>query len=101
MLQAVGQASEAPELKNQPEVKTDPQWFIMGGVVSIVGWLALVPLVFLIYQSFRTPDSLRNPAEWTLKNYVEAYSSADTLVLFANSVQFAAGTAVLALVIGT
>jgi iron(III) transport system permease protein len=82
-------------------VKTDPQWFIMGGVVSIVSWLALVPLVFLVWQSFRTPDTVRKPAVWTLQNYWEAYSSPETLVLFLNSVQFAAGTAILALVIGT
>lgn len=101
-MQAVGQASEAPDLKDrQPAVKADPKWFIMGGVVSIVGWLALVPLVFLIWQSFRTPDTARKPAVWTLQNYVDAYTNSDTFVLFLNSVQFAAGTAILALVIGT
>jgi iron(III) transport system permease protein len=101
-VQAVGQASEAPDLKDrQPAVKADPKWFIMGGVVSIVGWLALVPLVFLIWQSFRTPDTARKPAVWTLQNYVDAYTNSDTFVLFLNSVQFAAGTAILALVIGT
>ncbi len=89
-------------MKNRDAVvKTDPQWFIMGGVVSIVSWLALVPLVFLVLQSFRTPDTVRKPAVWTLQNYWEAYSSPETLVLFLNSVQFAGGTAVLALVIGT
>jgi iron(III) transport system permease protein len=101
-VQAVGQAPEAPDMKNRDAVvKTDPQWFIMGGVVSIVSWLALVPLVFLVLQSFRTPDTVRKPAVWTLQNYWEAYSSPETLVLFLNSVQFAGGTAVLALVIGT
>ena len=101
-MQAVGQASEAPDMMNRDAaVKTDPQWFIMGGVVSIVSWLALVPLVFLVWQSFRTPDTVRKPAVWTLQNYWEAYSSPETLVLFLNSVQFAAGTAILALVIGT
>ncbi len=101
-MQAVGQASEAPNMKNrEAAVKTDPQWFIMGGVVSIVSWLALVPLVFLVWQSFRTPDTVRKPAVWTLQNYWQAYSSPETLVLFLNSVQFAAGTAILALVIGT
>ncbi len=86
---------------DQPVVKADPKWAIMGGVVSIVAWLALVPLVFLIYQSFRTPGTARKPAIWTLGNYLDAYSNSDTLVLFANSVEFAAGTAILALVVGT
>lgn len=88
-------------MKDQPAVKADPKWFIMGGVVSIVAWLALIPLGFLIWQSFKTPQTARVPSVWTLKNYIEAYSSSETLVLFSNSVQFAAGTAVLALVIGT
>lgn len=98
---SIGNFSGGAQVGMQPAVKADPKWAIMGGVVSIVGWLALVPLVFLIYQSFRTPGTARKPAVWTLGNYVEAYSSADTLVLFANSVEFAAGTAVLALLIGT
>ena len=98
---SVGQVSDYPETGREPAIKADPKWAVMGGVVSLVAWLALVPLVFLIYQSFRTPGTARKPAVWTLGNYIEAYSSADTLVLFANSVEFAAGTAVLALLIGT
>jgi hypothetical protein len=86
--------SDLPQSAPQPAVKADPKWFVMGGVVSIVAWLALIPLLFLIYQSFRTPGTARKPAVWTLGNYLEAYSSSDTLVLFANSVEFAAGTAI-------
>lgn len=93
--------SDLPQPAPPLAVKADPKWFVMGGVVSIVAWLALIPLAFLIYQSFRTPGTARKPAVWTLGNYLEAYSSSDTLVLFANSVEFAAGTAILALVIGT
>jgi len=100
-LSSVQNMSDLPQSAPQPAVKADPKWFVMGGVVSIVAWLALVPLFFLIYQSFRTPGTARKPAVWTLGNYLEAYSSSDTLVLFANSVEFAAGTAILALVIGT
>ena len=98
---STGQATDLPEAVQQPAIKADPKWFVMGGVVSIVAWLALIPLFFLIYQSFRTPGTARKPAIWTLGNYFDAYSSSDTLVLFANSVEFAAGTAVLALVVGT
>ncbi len=100
-MEAIRPVTEAPDMKDQPAVKADPKWFIMGGVVSIVAWLALIPLGFLIWQSFKTPQTARVPSVWTLKNYIEAYSSSETLVLFSNSVQFAAGTAVLALVIGT
>ena len=73
----------------------------MGGVALVVAWLALVPLVFLIYQSFMTPQTASTPAVFTLGNYIDAYTGPETLHLFTNSLQFAAGTAVFALVLGT
>ena len=48
-----------------------------------------------------TPETASKPAEFTLQNFVGAYTSGETLHLFWNSVQFATGTACLALVVGT
>ena len=73
----------------------------MGASTLVVAWLALVPLGFLIWQSFMTPQTASKPSTFTLGNFVEAFSGEDNLALFANSLQFAFGTAVLALVIGT
>jgi iron(III) transport system permease protein len=64
-------------------------------------WLALVPLVFLLWQSFLTPQTAAAPAQFTLANYAEAYFSGDNARLFLNSLQFAVGAALLALVVGT
>ena len=64
-------------------------------------WLALVPLVFLLWQSFLTPQTASAPAQFTLENFRTAYLSADNARLFLNSLQFATGAAVLALVVGT
>ncbi len=81
--------------------RSDPKWLVIGGVTLVVAWLALVPLVFLIYQSFMTPQTASTPAVFTLGNYVDAYTGPETVQLFTNSLEFAAGTAVFALVLGT
>ena len=64
-------------------------------------WLALVPLVFLVWQSFLTPQTATRPAVFTLDNYRSAYYSAETFRLLFNSLQYAAGTSVFALFLGT
>jgi iron(III) transport system permease protein len=69
--------------------------------IAAVAWLALVPLVFLLWQSILTPQTAAAPAQFTLDNFRTAYLSADTARLLVNSVQFASGAAVLALFVGT
>ena len=69
--------------------------------VALVVWLALVPLVFLLWQSFLTPQTATVPARFTLDNFRTAYFSAETFRLFLNSVQFAIGAAALSLCLGT
>ena len=79
----------------------DSRWILIGVPVALVVWLAIVPLAFLLWQSFLTPHTAARPAEFTLDNFRTAYFSAETFGLFVNSVIFAAGTAVFALVVGT
>ncbi len=92
--------SAAPARAREPR-GVEPQWAIMGVSSLAVAWLALVPLGFLIWQSFMTPQTATKPAVFTLGNFAEAFSGDDNLALFGNSLQFAFGTAVLALVVGT
>lgn len=79
----------------------DSRWVLIGVPVALVLWLALVPLVFLLWQSFLTPQTAAAPAQLTLENYVTAYFDRDNARLFFNSLQFATGAALLALVVGT
>jgi iron(III) transport system permease protein len=79
----------------------DLKWVVIGVSVAIVAYLALMPLVFLLWQSFFTPQTATKAAEFTLDNYVQAYSSMETVRLFVNSLQFASGTATFAFVVGT
>ncbi|KIL36063.1 ABC transporter permease [Cohnella kolymensis] len=60
-----------------------------------------MPLIFLIWQSFSTPQTMVQGAEFTAQNYVRAYSDPQTLVLFRNSFVFAVGTSMFSLVLGT
>ncbi len=76
-------------------------WLVIAVCVGITVYLALVPLGFLLWQSFFTPQTADVPARFTLGNYQEAYGSGETLRLFWNSLKFAIGTSAFAFVIGT
>jgi len=88
----------------KPVFKTrsfDAKWLIIGAAVLIVAWLALVPLVFLIWQSFATPATPEMPALFTFANYANVYTSSETFRLLGNSLSFAGGAAILSLATGT
>jgi iron(III) transport system permease protein len=76
-------------------------WIVIALCVAITVYLALVPLGFLLWQSFFTPQTADIPARFTFGNYQEAYGSGETLRLFWNSVQFAIGTSIFSFVVGT
>ena len=94
---AAGRLARLPDVAS----RFDSKWLLIGIPVALVAWLALVPLVFLLWQSVLTPETATMPAQYTLENFRTAYLSSDNVRLFFNSVQFATGAAVLALVVGT
>jgi len=96
-MEAVANRHDAPATR----FRIDLKWLILGLCVALVAYLALIPLGFLLWQSFFTPHTAAKPAEFTLHNYTAAYSSMETARLFLNSVLFAAGTASFSLVVGT
>jgi iron(III) transport system permease protein len=73
---------------------------IIGLCVAFTLYIAVIPLVFLVWQSFFTPQTATRAAEFTFGNYAKAYGSSDTARLFWNSVKFATGTALFAFAIG-
>jgi len=79
----------------------DLKWLVIGLAVAVAAYLALVPLGFLLWQSFFTPSTASKAAEFTLENYIGAYTSLETARLFGNSLKFAAGTSLLSFVVGT
>jgi len=82
-------------------LRLDLKWVILGLCVALVAYLALIPLGFLLWQSFFTPHTAAKPAVFTLGNYAAAYTSVETARLFVNSVVFAVGTAAFSLTVGT
>src|SRR3954469_7198500 len=84
-----------------PRAAFDWKCVVIGVCVAIAAYLSLVPLVFLLWQSFFTPQTASKAAEFTFDNYRNAYSSFETARLFANSVEFAGGTSSLSFIVGT
>src|SRR4051794_21403240 len=74
-------ASQLPVTQPAPGARWrnfDVKWVAIGICVAIVAYLALIPLGFLLWQSFFTPRTASKAAEFTLGNYRTAYSSAET-----------------------
>jgi iron(III) transport system permease protein len=97
LTEVIGRLASRPDIAPRVEFRG----VMIGLSIAAVAWLALVPLVFLLWQSILTPQTAAVPAQFTLENFRTAYFRADTGRLFLNSVQFASGAAVLALCIGT
>ena len=79
----------------------DWKWIVIGACVAFTVYIAVIPLGFLLWQSFRTPQTAATAAVFTIGNYAVAYGSGETLRLFWNSIWFASGTAFFAFVLGT
>src|SRR5258708_19403138 len=78
----------------------DWKWVVIGLCVVFTIYIAVVPLAFLLWQSFFTPQTAAKAAEFTLGNYTSAYGSSETLRFFSNSVQFAGGAPLFPFVLG-
>src|SRR5207248_11334560 len=76
-------------------------WVRIGLCVAATVYLALVPLGFLLWQSFFTPKTAEKAAQFTFSNYLEAYGSSETWRLFRNSLIYALGTSTFSFVLGT
>jgi iron(III) transport system permease protein len=96
-VEAAGQVA----LPYQDGARFDAKWLVIAACVVLTVYLGVVPLGFLVWQSFFTPQSAAKAAEFTLGNYQEAYASSDTWLLFWNSLKFATGASIVAFVLGT
>lgn len=72
-----------------------PQNLIVLAGIILVGWLAVVPLGYLLWATFYNGETL------TLEFFYEAYSAAGLTEMAFNSFMFAVGSTVLSVVIGT
>jgi iron(III) transport system permease protein len=77
------------------KLQLSPKFFIVAGVIAAVGYLALVPLVYLLWGTFFDATG------FDLGGFERAYGSGRMGELFGNSLAFAGGAALLSLTVGT
>jgi iron(III) transport system permease protein len=77
--------------------RVDAKWVVIGVSLAAVAWIALVPLAFLLWQSFVTIDGV-GP---TFANFRAAWFNGENAALFANSALFALGAAAFSMTLGT
>jgi iron(III) transport system permease protein len=77
------------------------KWVVIGLCVAFTLYIAVIPLGFLLWQSFFTPQTATKAAVFTLDNYITAYTSSETARLFWNSVRYAVGVAFFSFFVGT
>src|SRR6266568_4434883 len=51
----------------------DWKWVVIGLCVALTVYIAVIPLAFLLWQSFFTPQTAAKAAEFTLGNYTSVY----------------------------
>ena len=78
-----------------------PERFVVVGCLLVVGYLAGVPLVMLLYGSFSSAPIGEPGAHFTLENYAEAYLDWEFYRLLFNSLSFASGACAVSFSIGT
>ena len=67
-MEAVERMGIEPARKPAPWRRIDLKWLVIGRLRAlVVAYLALMPLVFLLWQSFLTPQTAPQAAEFTLR----------------------------------
>lgn len=77
-----------------------PDVLFLAAIVALVAYLAMTPLAFLIYGSFKT-EFLLGEGQFTLSNYIQAYTEREFYALFWNSLVYAVGVSILTFLMGT
>lgn len=86
-------SGHAPPQRARPQGR----YLIISAVTVIIAFLVVVPMGFLLYRTFFTEDG-----GFTLAGFVRAFPlNGETFSLLRNTLAFAFGSAILALVIGT
>ncbi len=86
-----------PQARTERRFVPTPKLLILGAVVVVVAYLAIVPLWFLIQGTFF--DSTTNA--FTFSGFQRAYTDPQAFEMIRNSIWFAVGSAALSLVVGT
>jgi iron(III) transport system permease protein len=88
-------AGQKPDLRGQLL-----RWLPSLSLGALLSWLVLVPLALVLVSSFK-PTGFPSDKGWTTGNYSDVYLSAEFWELVGNTVQFAIGSTLMALTLGT
>jgi iron(III) transport system permease protein len=84
-----------PALARWREILLRPRTLVAAATTVVVGYLALIPLVYLLWTTFSDENG------FSLGGFARAYGDARIGELVGNSLWFAAGSALLSLTVGT
>ena len=80
-------------------LKWNGQVFVLLPVIACMVYLVIVPLIFLVWSSFRsTPIGVPGPL--TLQNYLRAYTDSQTYSLLGNTLIFSVGSVAVSIFLG-
>jgi len=74
--------------------------FVSNGVIVVVALLVLVPLAMLLLSSLHTGRPGLPGGEFSVKNYITAYSNPNTYIVLGRTFYFAGATTLVALIVG-
>ncbi|MGH8546655.1 MAG: ABC transporter permease [Gammaproteobacteria bacterium] len=83
-----------------PLIRYDPLKLVIIITAGLIAYLSLSPTLMLLYGSFMS-EPLGVPGQFTLRNYITAYSDPLTFTLLVNSFVFAGGSALIATLLAT
>ncbi len=95
----VGLTTAAPRLATR-RIRINAGFIAMSGVLALVAFLVLFPLVMLLWGSFWTTRP-GFPGTLTLNNYITAYTSLDTYRVLFTTVLLIGSKTILAVVLAT
>ncbi len=78
----------------------DFQKLLFFGAIAILAYLVVPPLFFTVKSSLYVSKGF-GPGVFSLKNYSDLFSYEDTGIMVLNSLRFAVGSSVIALILGT
>jgi iron(III) transport system permease protein len=81
-------------------LKFNFQKLLFLGILTILCYLVIPPLFFIVQSSLYFSDGLE-PARLSARYYAEVFSTPDTPAMLLNSIKFSVGSSFLSIVIGT
>ena len=79
---------------------SDWKGILLIGLMGIVVYLTLIPLLMILYGTFRDGPP-GTPASFTLNNYLRAFGNVELIGLVSNTAIFALGAALVSFLLGT